>query len=387
MLFQNARLIWPDRIQLGRALRVHDGRITETGELAPEPGEEVIDCDNRFLSPGFIDLHIHGALRRDSMEADAEAYEAITRHHAAGGTTSLALTTVVATSEDIVRVLRAVREYRKREPVGARVLGVHVEGPYFSTGRPGAHWPHLIRNPDPKEYAAWLEEADVITQMTVAPELPGAVPLIEELARQKIIASGGHSDAWDGEAETAFDHGMRQVTHTYNCMSSQRRRGPYRVAGLLEFAMSEPDILCELIADGHHVSPTLMRALYRAKGPDGIALITDAAGGAGLAEGETYQLGTLPAVVRGGVGVTADGQALASSTCGMIDCVRNMVKLVGIPLVEAVRMATANPAAALRKSQKIGTLDVGADADFVLFDDSFNISQTWVGGRAKFSRI
>jgi N-acetylglucosamine-6-phosphate deacetylase len=380
LLFQNARLILPERIAPG-AVRVRAGRIAALGPLTPEPGEEVIDLSGLCLAPGFIDLHIHGARRRDTMEATPEAFDEIARHHARGGTTALALTTVVSTSADILKVLRAVREYRAHPPVGARVLGVHIEGPYFSPGRPGAHVPELIRNPDPREYAEWLDFAEVITQMTVAPELPGALPLIAELTARKIIASGGHSDAWDEDAAAAFAHGLRQVTHTYNCMSSQRRRGPYRVAGLLEFALSEPDILCEVIADGHHVSPTLLRALYRAKGPDGIALITDAGGGAGLAEGDTYTLGQIPAIVRNGVGLTADGTALASSACSMIDTVRNMTQLADVPLVEAVQMATANPARALGLAGRKGVLAVGADADFVVFDDEFKVSRTVVGGR------
>lgn len=184
MLFQNARLILPDRIQPG-ALRIHDGKITGMGPLTAEPGEETRDLQGQYLAPGFIDMHIHGALRRDTMEATSEAFDAITRHHACGGTTALSLTTVVATAGDITRVLDAVEEYRKREPVGARVLGVHIEGPYFSPGRPGAHWPHLIRNPDPAEYGAWLGRGDLVRQMTVAPELPGALPLITALAERR----------------------------------------------------------------------------------------------------------------------------------------------------------------------------------------------------------
>jgi N-acetylglucosamine-6-phosphate deacetylase len=380
MLFQNARLVLPDRILPG-ALRILDGRISALGPIVVTPNEEVVDLHGRYLAPGFIDLHIHGAMRRDTMEANSEAWDVITQHHARGGTTSLALTTVVATSEDIVRVLDAAESHRKREPAGARVLGIHIEGPYFSPTKPGAHWPHLIRDPKPEEYLPWIERSSLITQMTVAPELRSALPLIAALSEHGIIASGGHSDAWDEDAAAGFAHGMRQVTHTYNCMSSQRRRGPYRVAGLLEFAMSEPEIACELIADGHHVSPTLMRALYQAKGPDRIILVTDAAGGAGLGEGEPYALGTLPAVVRDGVGVTADGGALASSTCGMIDCVRNIVTLAEVSLVEGVRMATLNPATALGIESRKGVLRPGADADLVIFDEQFGIHQTIVGGK------
>lgn len=385
MLFQNARLILPDRILPG-SLRIKDGKIAGIGRVLPELGETIVDLGGLYLSAGFIDIHIHGAMRRDTMEASADAYDAITAHHAKGGTTSLTLTTVVATAEDLHRVLDAAEEYRKRKPVGARVLGVHLEGPYFSPAKPGAHWPHLIRNPDPAEYLPLIDRKSLVTQMTVAPELPGALSLISALAERGIIASGGHSDAWDEDAAAGFAHGMRHVTHTYNCMSSQRRRGPYRVAGLLEFAMGEPEITCELIADGHHVSPTLMRALYQAKGPDGIALITDAAGGAGLAEGEQYPLGTLPAVVRDGVGMLTDGSALASSTCGMIDGVRNLTQMVDISLPEAVRMATLTPARALGIEAQKGQLKIGADADLVILDDAFTVRETIVGGDTVYRR-
>jgi N-acetylglucosamine-6-phosphate deacetylase len=384
MIFRGARLILQGAIQAGGALRVADGKIVEVArnDLPPAAGEEVIDLENAFLAPGFIDLHIHGALRRDTMEADPEAFRTICRFHASGGTTALALTTLTAECDDILAVLRAVRSFRNEPPDSAAVLGVHIEGPYFSREKPGAHRPHLIRDPDPAEYNTFLEYRDVITQMTVAPELPGALPLIERLAQSGIRASGGHSDAWDEEANAAFAHGMRQVTHTFNCMSSARRRGPFRVAGLLEFAMGEPEILCELIADGRHVFPTLLRMLYRAKGADGIALITDAAPGAGLSEGTAFGLGEIECLVRNEVGMTADGRALAGSTATMIRCVRNMVELAGVPLVEAVQMATLNPARALGLETQKGTLTAGADADLVVLDDALEVIRTFVGGRA-----
>ena len=384
MLFQNARLILPDRIQTG-ALRIKDAKIAGLGNLSPEPGEPTTDLGGRYLAPGFIDIHVHGAVRRDTMEAAPRAFDAITSHHASRGTTALTLTTVVATSADLHRVLDAADSYQQRPPTGAEVLGVHLEGPYFSPAKPGAHQPHLIRNPDPAEYLPLIDRKGLVTQMTVAPELPGALPLINALAERGIIASGGHSDAWDEEAAAAFAHGMRHVTHTYNCMSSQRRRGPYRAAGLLEFAMGEPEITCELIADGHHVSPTLIRALYQAKGPDAIALVTDAAGGAGLRDSETYKLGEIAAVVRNGVGMLTDESALASSVCGMIDCVRNMVQMADVPLAEAVRMAGLTPARALGITSRKGQLLIGGDADLVVFDDNFTVQTTWVGGRTVYS--
>ncbi len=382
MLFTNARLILPDRLTAAGSVRVRGASIesVSTAALPPEDGEEVLDLRGQFLAPGFIDLHIHGALRRDAMEATDEAFETICRYHAAGGTTALALTTVTATNERIVATLQAVKRYRQQSPRGAQVLGVHIEGPYFSREKPGAHPLELIRHPSPAEYGRWLEYADDITQMTVAPELPGALELIETLEQSGIRSSGGHSDAWDEEAAAAFARGMRQVTHTFNCMSTMRRRGPFRAGGLLEFALSESEILCELIADGKHVSPTLMRMLYQAKGPDGIALVTDAAAGAGLADGEHFNLGEIEGVVDDDVALTADRHALCSSTATMIRLVRNMVQIVGAPLHEAVRMATLNPARALGLEKTKGVLAEGADADLVVLGDDLEVTHTYVGG-------
>jgi N-acetylglucosamine-6-phosphate deacetylase len=383
MLFTNARLIFPDRIAARGSVRVDGGKISavSTDPLQAAGDEETVDLGGKFLAPGFIDLHIHGAVRRDTMEAADDAFRAICRYHAAGGTTSLALTTVTTTNERILAALEAVKRYRQQPPDGAQVLGTHVEGPYFSKEKPGAHPLHLIRNPQRAEYERWLAYADDITQMTIAPELPGAPELIEEIERLGIRASGGHSDAWDDEAAEGFARGMRQVTHTFNCMSSTRRRGPFRAGGLLEFALGEPEILCECIADGCHVSPTLLRMLYQAKGPDGIALVTDAAAGAGLAEEEHFQIGDIEGVVRGDVALTADGHALCSSTATMIRLVRNMVKLVGAPLHEAVRMATLNPARAQRLEKQKGVLAEGADADLVVLTDELEVAATYIAGR------
>ena len=381
-LIRNARLVFPDRIAHG-GMRVRDGKIAAVlgTDAAPEPEEEVVDLGGRFLAPGFIDMHIHGAMRRDAMEADPEAFRTICRFHAAGGTTSLALTTVTETSEKILETLAAVKAYRAGPQAGAQVLGVHIEGPYFSKEKPGAHRAELIRNPRREEWEQWLAYRSDITQVTVAPELPGALELFDALFGAGIRVSGGHTDAWDEEAAAAFAHGMRQATHTFNCMSTVRRRGPFRTAGMLEFAMSEPEILCELIADGRHVSPTLMRALYQAKGAEGIALVTDAAAGAGLAEGEHFFLGQIEGVVGDEVALTADGHALCSSPATMIRLVRNIVQLVGAPLAEAVRMATLNPARALGLDASKGVLAAGADADLVAFTDDFEVESTFIAGR------
>jgi len=374
----------PDRILPSANVQIAADKIAAISEspISQKRNEEIIDLAGKFLAPGFIDLHIHGALGRDTMEASAEAFDEICKYHAAGGTTALALTTVTASLAEILKVVSAIENYREHSgKTGARVLGAHIEGPYFSREKRGAHRLDLIKNPDREEYEQLLSRANAITQMTLAPELPGALDLIDALCARGIRASGGHSDACDEDACAAFAHGMRQVTHTFNCMSSARRRGPYRVAGLLEFAMSESEILCELIADGRHVSPTLMRMLYNAKGPDNIALVTDATAGAGLSEGSSFQLADIECIVADEVGLTSDRNALAGSTSNMIRLVRNMVELVDVSLVEAIRMATLNPAVALGIENQKGQLKLGADADLVVLSDKLEVLQTFVAGR------
>jgi N-acetylglucosamine-6-phosphate deacetylase len=215
--------------------------------------------------------------------------------------------------------------------------------------------------------------------VTIAPELPGALQAIEGFHASGIAISGGHSDAWDQEARSAFDLGMRSVTHTFNCMSSARRRGIYRVAGLLEFALSEPHISCELVADGHHVATTLMKMLYRAKGADGICLVTDATAGAGLPDGSRFSLFGKDCIVEGGVCLLADRSALAGSASRMIDLVRTMIRAVDLPLHEAITMATANPARAIGLKNK-GRFTVGADADLVVLSPDLEILRTFVRG-------
>ena len=380
MIFANARLVLPDGIRDGLELVVESGKIAEIRERSSTAG--AIDLRGNYLAPGFIDLHIHGALGRDTMEASPEAFRAICDYHASGGTTSLLLTTVTAPVSEIVGVLRAVRA---SAGVIKQIAGVHVEGPFISKTRAGAQRTEFIRDPDSNSLDQLLAYADIMKIMTLAPELPGALAAIDRLRLHHIVVSGGHSDASDIEARAGFEYGMRQVTHTFNAMSSARRVGIYREAGLLEFALSEPDIMCELVADGHHVSPTLMKMLYRAKGPSGICLVTDATAGAGLAQGKEFTLSGRHCVVGDGVCLLADRSALAGSASRMIDLVRVMVNQVGVPLHEAVGMATVNPARALGLTTK-GKLEPGADADFAVISTGLEVQQAFLAGKQIYAR-
>jgi N-acetylglucosamine-6-phosphate deacetylase len=373
MIFSNARLVLSDGIHDGLEVIVESGRIAAVRQRS---NAEAIDLGGNYLAPGFIDLHIHGALGRDTMEASPEAFQAICDYHASGGTTSLLLTTATAPIPNIVDVLRTVRDSAQAIK---QIAGVHVEGPFISRARRGAQREDFIRDPDRESADQLLEFADVIKRFTLAPELPGALELIDRLRERSVAVSGGHSDATDEEARAGFDRGMRHVTHTFNGMSSARRRGIYREAGLLEFALGEPEITCELIADGHHVSTTLMKMLYRAKGPSGICLVTDATAGAGLSKGARFSLSGLDCVVGDGVCLLADRSALAGSASRMIDLLRVAVNDVKIPVHEAVAMASANPARALGEKTK-GRIEVDADADFVVFSPEFEVQRTFVAG-------
>ena len=376
MILTNARLIFPDGIRDGFEIVSEQGKITAIRQQTSPGGEDVVDLQGNYLAPGFIDLHIHGALGRDTMEASAEAFQSVCDYHASGGTTSLLLTTASAPLDAIISVLEAVRDCRSSRK---RLVGVHVEGPFIAKSKLGAQREEFIQDPNPKSVGRLLDHADLIKRITLAPELPGALDAIEQFRAKGISVSGGHSDAWDEEARAAFDRGMRSVTHTFNCMSSARRRGVYRVAGLLEFALGEPQINCELIADGHHVSATLMKMLFRAKGASGISLVTDATAGAGLPEGSRFSLYGNDCIVEGGVCLLADRSALAGSASRMIDLVRTMVRDVDVPLHEAIAMATTNPARAIGAESK-GRLAVGADADFVVLSPKVEVLKTFAAG-------
>jgi N-acetylglucosamine-6-phosphate deacetylase len=390
MIFTNARLIFPNEIREVNEVVVAHGKIAAINPPTPvlqRRGErveenEVIDLNGDYLAPGFIDLHVHGALGRDAMEASAEAVRAICDFHASGGTTSLLLTTVTAPIDKIVNVLEAVRDCRSAIPA---IAGVHVEGPFISKMKTGAQRAEFVQDPSPAAIRQLLEYGDLLKRVTIAPELPRALEAIEAFRARGISVSGGHSDAWDEDARAAFHRGMRSVTHTFNCMSSARRRGVHRIAGLLEFALSQPEISCELIADGHHVSPTLMKMLYQAKGSQGICLVTDATAGAGLAEGSRFALFGKECIIEKGVCLLADRSALAGSAARMIDLVRMMVREVNVPLNEAIGMATENPARAVGLETK-GRLTVGADADLVVLSSELEVVRTFAADREIWSR-
>jgi N-acetylglucosamine-6-phosphate deacetylase len=335
-----------------------------------------------FVAPGLIDLHLHGACGRDAMEASGEAFAAILGTHARGGTTTAVLTTVAAPLSAMLQVLACAREWIAR-PGCARLAGIHLEGPWFSPRRLGAHDPAQLRNPGEEETAALLSHCEVIRRVTLAPELPGAPMAIRKFLEAGVAVSAGHSDATESEALAGFAAGITQATHLFNAMSSGRKPGWEGRRGLAEAAMTTPGILCELIADGVHVPVQLLREALAAKGWGNLALVSDATPGAGLPEGSGFRLGDLDCVVEGGAAWTGEGSArcLAGSTATLFDGIRTMTESAGVPLQEAVAMATLVPARALGMESAIGSLDAGKKADLIRFSPDWKIKEVWIDGK------
>ncbi len=381
MIFTNCRVVLADAIRDDLAVVVRDGKIAEL--RAPTlQSDDTIDLGGNFLAPGFVDVHVHGAIGHDAMEANADAFRAICDYHASGGTTSLLLTTATAPFPEILLGLTQIGKLREEIP---QIAGAHVEGPFISRDQAGAQNPEFICEASAELIGCLLEHRDVIKRITIAPETKGALAAIKEFSAAGIVVSGGHSNAWEEEARAALENGMRSVTHTFNCMSSARRRGTKRVAGLLEFALSEPKICCELIAEEHHVSPALMKLAYCAKGGGGIALVTDATAGAGLAEETTFQLAGKECIVKNGACFLADTGTLAGSASRLIDLVRATIRNAEVPLPDAIAMASLNPARAAGLPEK-GEMAIGKDADLVVLSPELEVVQTYVNGVEIFVR-
>ncbi len=382
MILQHARLLLPDGECASGWLRWRKERIVEVGagESPQSDEEEVFDCAGSILAPGFIDLHVHGALGRDFMEASPEAFATVLGHHLAGGTTSLAPTSTSAPWSSITDFLAEVRRWRTRAKDGfPAVLGAHLEGPFLSREQAGAQDGEFFRLPQAGELA---DSTDVLI-LTLAPCLPGAGAAIRALTARGVRVSLGHTAAWDEVVAEAVAAGATRVTHWPNAMSAARRRGVYRVAGLLECALADPALGVELIADGHHVSPTLLRLAMAAKGLEGAMLVSDATAASGLAEGSAFTLGRRACVVHEGVGMLADRSALAGSATRLLDGVRTLVRKCGVPLWQAVRLASWAPAQSIGLHDR-GALAPGLRADLVLLDSDLNVRQVFVGGRSAF---
>lgn len=264
---------------------------------------------------------------------------------------------------------------------GAHVLGVHLEGPYFDLAQAGAQDPANVRNPDDGTADRLLEHHDVIRMVSYAPELPGALELTSRLAALGIVPAAGHSSAKEGEIVAAIERGLRHMIHIWSAQSTTVREGPWRVPGLLEVSLTYDDLTVEMISDNKHLPPTLMKLAYKCIGPDRLCVISDATSGAGLEEGSRFRMGEMEYEVHDGVGMMFDRSCFAGSTTLLNQMLPILIDVVGIPLPEALRMASLTPARVIGVDDRKGTLEAGKDADIAVFNDDFTAWGTLISGR------
>lgn len=392
LIIINASIVAENGVIKQGAIRILDGKIAwighssdvETANVSSPPPDQIIDAQGGWLLPGFIDIHVHGGSGKDFMNATEEAFDEITTFHGRNGTTAMLATTMTASKESIEEVLETTALYQKGQMPGARLIGVHLEGPFINKKWIGAQNPAYVTPPNLEWVQDWVARYPGLIQIvTMAPELEGAAPLIRWLTEQDIVASCGHTDAAYSQIIDAVGHGLRHAVHTYNAMTPLHHREPGTVGAIL----TQNRMSAEIIADGHHVHPEAIRLLARSKPKDKLILITDAIVAAGLGDGN-YELGGLDVVVQDGVARLKEGSSLAGSTLTMINAFRFALQHLEIDIEQASRLASANAAKAIGIYDETGSIAVGKSADLVLTsaDPSYTIQRVWSAGNPIFQQ-
>lgn len=386
----NGKILTPYRvIDRGSVVVGDDGKILAVAEGNPDiPGCVEVDAKGCYIAPGFIDIHVHGGGGSDFMDGSEEAFINIAELHVRYGTTSMVPTTLTSDKAGILKTLKIYERAYQQNVGGAEFLGMHLEGPYFAMNQRGAQDPRYIRDPDPSEYEDILRQSSAIKRWSAAPELKGALAFGRTLRAKNILAAVAHTDAIYEDVERAVENGYSLVTHLYSGMSGVTRRNAFRYAGVVESAYLLDELDVEVIADGVHLPAPLLRLAYKIKGPDKIALITDAMRAAGTHVSESI-LGSvhdgLPVVIEDGVAKLPDRTAFAGSIATADRLVRTMVFQAGIPLLDAVKMMTATPARIMEVNDRKGVLVEGKDADIILFDEQIQIKKTFIKGKEVYS--
>lgn len=379
----NGRIIAPQGVLEGKALILEDGRIAGVRKDIPA-GARIIDAEGRYVAPGFIDMHTHGAGGADFMDGTVEAYLTAARMHAAHGTSLLYPTTLTSTNEALFDSLATYEKaLLSSGKEGAAFGGMHLEGPYFAPEMAGAQDPRYLRDPRPEDYRAILDRTNSIARWSFAPERPGSPEFAAELKKRGIVSSIGHTNATFADCDAAYKAGCSLMTHFFSCMSTITRRNAYRYAGVIEYGYWQDGMDIEIIADGIHVPADLLKLVVKIKGTEHIALVTDSMRAAGMPEGPSI-LGGLEGgqevIVEDGVAKLLDRSAFAGSVATADRLVRTMVREGGVPVEDAVRMITANPARIMGVDKCKGKIEVGYDADIVIFDENISVYNTIIKG-------
>lgn len=386
----NGKVITPFRIIPNGTVLIEGNKIVAVKEGDIEWGEaDEIDAAGLYVSPGFIDIHVHGGGGFDFMDGDGEGFLRIAELHAKYGTTSMVPTTLTSEREQLFNTLDLYEQAHKNNDKGAEFLGLHLEGPYFAMNQRGAQDPRYIRDPDPAEYQEVLKRADLIARWSAAPERKGAMEFGRYLREKGILAALAHTDAVYEEVVEAVKNGYTLSTHLYSGMSGVTRKNAFRYAGVIESSLLMDELDVEIIADGIHLPAPLLKLIYKVKGPYKTALITDAMRAAGMPPGESI-LGNkdtgLKVIVEDDVAKLPDRSSFAGSVSTADRLVRNMVNMADVPLRDAILMMSTTPARIMGVGDRKGALIEGKDADVVIFNDDIQIQETIVGGRRIYKR-
>ncbi len=382
-------IVFPDRTEQG-TLVVRHGRIAEVLDAdATLPEAAFVDVHDGYISPGFVDLHVHGGAGGDFMDGTAESFRLALRSHARHGTTRMAITTTVATHEKILATLDQTRQFRRTpDPNGARVMGAHFYGPYFRYEARGAHPGAAVRPAVQEEFDQYLEYADDLVTATVAPEIGGAKEFALACRQKGVRTNVGHSWAtFDQMTEAVQDWGVRHVDHLYCAMSDKTRLRQFQMypmqGGVLEATLYYDELTTEVIADGRHLDANLLKLALKIKGPDRLALVTDCSRALDMPNGN-YVIGPLdggePFVKKDDVGMLPDLTALASSVQGMDHMIRTFAQLTGRPLWEVIRMASLTPARIAGRDHELGSLENGKRADVVVLNRDLTVRRVFIDG-------
>jgi len=383
----NGKVITPYRVLESAAVILENGQIADIvqGEFCREH-MTVLDAKGCYVAPGFIELHTHGAGDADFMDGTVEAFQTAAAMHLRHGTTSLYPTATTASPEVTQNLFACYKQAKENCTCGAHLLGLHLEGPYFAPAQKGAQDPRFLKNPDPKEYLAYLEMSGDIARWSVAPELDGALVMGRELERRGILAAIAHTDGLYSHVQDAFENGFHHMTHFYSGMSTVQRINAFRYAGVIEAGYCMDEMTVEIIADGKHLPADLLRMICKIKGPANIALVTDSMRGAGMPDGPSV-LGNrdegLRVIIEDGVAKLPDRTAFAGSVATADRLVRNMIRMADVPVTDAVRMMTSTPARIMGIRSK-GVLAPEKDADIVIFNEQVEIQTVITDGVVRY---
>lgn len=378
-------MITPETVIAQGVVLVHGKKILEVGnrfEVSFSDREfRTFHFEKQTLVPGFIDVHIHGSGGRDVMEGTREAIEVVSRFLASHGTTAYLATTVTASPIATIQAVESLGKLIPEQTGGARILGLHLEGPFISEKKRGVHPPEHIRPPSTRIFDELAKMSNnQVRVITLAPESPGGLEFIQHIRSKGVVVSLGHSNATCEVARQAIQAGATNATHTFNAMRDFNHREP----GILGAVLTDSRVFTELIADGVHVDPTVVEMLLRCKGTRKVLLITDAISAAGMPDGD-YQLGSLAVKVSSGVCRSLEG-SLAGSTLSQDRALQNIVRWTGMPLEEAIWMLSRNPADSIGVAGFKGSVRAGCDADLVLLDDDLTVQATFCEGTLAYQR-